>query len=136
MRKYKFKKGENILDTHLRYVCDGGYRGKHRYVVVSCELCGSIKNIRLDAITSKKVKACGCLLQELIETGKLNKYSIKARKDKPYLQRGGRSWREGYAIVITKDTIEHFTDHQIAKEIVDFIRRETSKNEATTVQKG
>lgn len=131
-KKYSYKKGDYIEDSHLKYICEAGYRGKHRYVVAYCDLCGSVKQFRLENIIKGRVKSCGCVRQELVESGKLAEYSVSRRKDKPFLQKGGRRWREAVSIVIPLDELSRFNDETLVSEILSFIR---SLNESKKTEK-
>ena len=122
LRKYDFKKGEFIGNSFLKYVCEAGYKGKHRYIMAYCDLCGSIKRQRLENIINGKVKSCGCYHNKMIEEGILTKLSIKTIKDKPYLQKGGRGWVKGYCIQITEQQLKELDINKILPLILDFLK--------------
>ena len=105
-RKYVYERGELIGDSMIRYLNDTQYAGTHRQIIGQCDLCNTIKVFRLDSIITGRTKTYGCMHEEMIKSGKLAAFSVHARKQKPYLQKGGWSSRMSYGIVIP----EHYYD--------------------------
>ena len=118
MKKHKWQKGETISGTRLRYVCEGGYKAKHRLVVCYCSNCGTTRAFRLDHITSGKTKTCGCHLNDMIKTGKLTAYSVRMRKEKPTLQRGGWHYKNGLVLFIGEQYYNQVKDMKVSDLIL------------------
>ena len=119
-KRYEFKRREVILGSNLQYIGEAGYNGtKHRHIIAHCMLCNSIKVHRLDAIVSGAKSSCGCRHKEMVESGIIQEASVKVRKTKPYLQRGGRGWG-GYIIHIPKDGVGQYTE-KVIEQILEFV---------------
>ena len=122
MKKYVFKRGQKILGTDLVYVCEGGYRGKHRYILAKCDLCDTIKPFRLDSIVIGRTKSCGCRWRQMIDDGKLTQYSLKARNNKSWLQKGGYGWTNSIAIVFTKKSLSNLKIDKLGESIAKYLK--------------
>ncbi len=98
-KKYFFERGDLIKDSSLHYIKDLPYSHNHRIVLVRCAACSTIKPMRLDNIISGRVRTCGCYHNEMVEDGTLTSLSVRSRKNKPWLQKGGWHYKEGGVIL-------------------------------------
>jgi hypothetical protein len=120
-RKHNFERGDIVFDSKIKFLRDIEPTGdKKRYIIGQCIRCDLIKRFRLDQIKSGKVKTCGCGWKDAVAEGKLTAYSVRARKNNPYLQRGGKHWHGTYLYVNQKtlDTFGNLTLNEIFKNVI------------------
>ena len=85
-KKYAYERGQFIEGTYIKYIAEAGYRGKHRYILGACDLCATIKEFRMDSITLRKSKSCGCAHRKRVQEGKLRAYTIGLKGYNPYIR--------------------------------------------------
>ncbi len=98
-KKYNFERDEIIANSSLHYLKDLPYVNKHRTILARCDICDTIKPFRLYNIISGRVRTCGCMHREMLESGVLTDHSVRARKNKPWLQKGGWGYKQGGLLI-------------------------------------
>ena len=118
---YNWKKNDTIKGTSIRFIKWVRSANKQKHFLGVCDRCGTIRVFNAYRVYKGLTKSCGCLLDDLVSSGKLVQYSLKARRQKPYLQNKPSNTRDkGIYIFIADAFLELFKDTTIG-ELIDLV---------------